>query len=67
MHRIGRRRGMVDAADNSLSLEGEGRVRVFDDRTCPRPGHPLTSSKIEPSPNGPIFELLSPQGRGGPK
>jgi|tagenome__1003787_1003787.scaffolds.fasta_scaffold20732298_3 hypothetical protein len=43
---------MLDFAKNSLSLEGEGRVRVFDLLTNPQPAHPLTS-------------ILSPPGRRG--
>jgi hypothetical protein len=43
---------MLDAADNSLSQEGEGRVRVFDAGDNSRPQYPLTS-------------ILSPLGRGG--
>jgi hypothetical protein len=43
---------MLDATDNSLSLEGEGRVRVFDAHDCSPRLYPLTS-------------ILSPAGRGG--
>jgi hypothetical protein len=43
---------MRKAAQDSLSLEGEGRVRVFDVRRDFQPLNPLTS-------------ILSPQGRGG--
>ena len=43
---------MLIVTDNSLSLEGEGRVRVFDLIDWSRPLSPLTS-------------ILSPQGRGG--
>jgi len=43
---------MLELAKNSLSLEGEGRVRVFDLLTDSRPANPLTS-------------ILSPLGRGG--
>jgi len=39
-------------AKNSLSLEGEGRVRVFGVGEYSRPPYPLTS-------------ILSPTGRGG--
>jgi hypothetical protein len=56
---------MLELAKNSLSLEGEGRVRVFDLSDNSRPPHPLTSSQIEPFGDGPIFELRSLQGRGG--
>jgi hypothetical protein len=52
MRRIGRRLGMLELAKNSLSLEGEGRVRVFDVRAYPQLSNPLTS-------------ILSPPGRGG--
>jgi len=43
---------MRKPAHNSLSLEGEGRVRVFDLDVESRPSSPLTS-------------ILSPLGRGG--
>ena len=43
---------MRDISQNSLSLEGEGRVRVFDVRRDSRAAYPLTS-------------ILSPPGRGG--
>jgi hypothetical protein len=43
---------MLDLARNSLSLEGEGRVRVFDAHREPPSLSPLTS-------------ILSPAGRGG--
>jgi hypothetical protein len=43
---------MLDVGDNSLSLEGEGRVRVYDVRNTSRRPNPLTS-------------ILSPEGRGG--
>jgi hypothetical protein len=43
---------MLDLARNSLSLEGEGRVRVFDAHHEPPTLNPLTS-------------ILSPTGRGG--
>jgi len=42
----------VTVATNSLSLEGEGRVRVFGVADYSQPSSPLTS-------------ILSPQGRGG--
>ena len=43
---------MLELAKISLSLEGEGRVRVCDVRENARPLNPLTS-------------ILSPRGRGG--
>jgi hypothetical protein len=43
---------MLNATTISLSLEGEGRVRVFDIIAYSRPLNPLSS-------------ILSPPGRGG--
>ena len=43
---------MLELAKNSLSLEGEGRVRVFDLPANSRPPHPLAP-------------ILAPLGTGG--